>query len=178
MASPLFTLTPAIKGIAANAIDTLINQLGKPCRLVYPPVMVACPQGCQVVVGAKQMTDIWRTGGSVKPGNLSTCSVCGGTGQMAQSQSETITLLCNFDVKPWKTISIPDNVDFRSPGGLCITKGFLTDMPKVKRCIEAVLATNVEPYVRYTYRLHGEPMDTSNIVQGRYFSAIWLRAGA
>lgn len=177
MTTPLFKLTPAILGIASNAIDTLINELGKPCRLNYPPILKPCPQGCPLPAGARQATDIWRTGGSVRPGNLSTCAVCGGTGQVAESQTETITLLCNFDVKPWNNMDLPEEVSFRNPAGLCITKGFITDLPKVKRCLNAVLATNVEPYMRCTYKLHGEPIDNSNIVQGRYMSCLWIRSG-
>lgn len=173
----LFTLSAGVLAVTSNAIDSLIHQLGKPCRLVYPPVMQPCPQGCPLPVGKSQATDIWRTGGTARPGNISTCAVCGGAGQMAVTQTETITLLCNFMVKPWNGLDLPQGVDFRVPGGLCQTKGFITDLPKLKRCIEAVLATNVEPYVRYTYRLHGEPLDTSNIVQGRYCQALWIRAG-
>lgn len=177
MATPLFQLSAAVLGITSNAIDSLIAQLGKPCRLIYPPIMEPCPQGCPVPVGTKQATDIWRTGTSVRPGNVNICSLCGGNGQMAVPQTETITLLCNFDVKPWDNFDVPAQTDFRRPAGLCITKGFITDLPKVKRAINAVLATNVEPYLRYSYQLHGEPIDNSNIVQGRYMSCLWIRRG-
>ena len=176
MTVPLFDIS-GIQQIAADAFDTLILQFGKPCRLIYPAMMVPCPQGCPTPVGAKQATDVWRTGGMTKPGNISTCAVCGGTGQITKEQTEEITLLCDFDVKPWNRLQVPQEVDFRVPGGFCQTKGFLTDMPKVLRCQSAVLNTKAEPYLRYTYKLLSEPIENYKIVQGRYFQALWQRAG-
>jgi hypothetical protein len=179
MAVPLFTLD-SIKPIAQDAIDTLILQLGKPCRLIYPPVLKACPQGCPLPAGGKQATDVWRTGGSVRPGNLSVCPLCGGSGQLATEASEVITLLCNFNPKEWflnNQIGQDTNLAVRVPDGHCLTKGFLTDLPKIQRCTSAVLAMNVEPYIRYNYQLDSEPLDTSNILQGRYFQAMWKRSG-
>ena len=180
MSVPLFNLSPIIP-IAADAIDTLILQLGKPCKLIYPPILKACPQGCPLPVGAKQATDVWRTGATSRPGNQSVCPLCGGSGQVSTEASETITLLCNFNPKEWflsNKIGPSTNIDLRIPDGYCLTKGFLTDAPKVARATEAILATNVEAYFRYRYQLDSEPLDTSNIVQKRYFTALWKRKGA
>lgn len=179
MAVPLFQLTPAIKQIASDAIDTLILQLGKPCRLIYPPAQIPCGNCIFDVIG-KKSSNRWRTGGpSFFPPNT-ICPVCNGVGTRATENSETITMLLDFDIKNWLLpgqFGLDTELLLRVPNGMCRSKGFLTDMPKVMRATDAILATNDEAFLRLKYQLVGEPLDTSNIVQGRYFYAYWRRSG-
>jgi hypothetical protein len=40
-----------------------------------------------------------------------------------------------------------------------------------------IMDTPVEGIRQYIYELHGEPIFPGNIIQGRYFFAIWKRIG-
>ena len=41
-----------------------------------------------------------------------------------------------------------------------------------------IMQISLEPMIRYTYELAGEPIDQGNIVQNRYWVAVWNRIGA
>jgi len=61
------------------------------------------------------------------------------------------------------------------PTGYLETKGYMRDMPKIVKAIEMILAINIQAYRNYRFVLDSEPIDSSNIVQGRYFIARWKR---
>lgn len=179
MSVPLFTLDNDIKSVSQDAFDTLILQLGKPCRLNYPPTQNYCPN-CVFDTAAGKSSGSYLQGGPTPFPNGTICPACGGKGYLAVSQSGIITMLCNFKPSVWQLQAIfgpKTPVNLRVPNGLCLTKGFLTDVPKVVKCQDAVLATNVEPYLRYRFQLASEPVDNNSIVQARYFDCLWERKG-
>lgn len=172
---PLFSITNVVP-TAQAAIDTIIQILGKPCRLVYPPLTVAC-NNCGFDSIGKRSTGTYIEGGPQPFPRGQNCPLCGGKYWIEQQQTDSITMLISFNPKEWASagLSIPESVNIRVPGGSAMSKGFLTDLPKIRRAKEVFLATNVEAYTRLRYTLAGEPLDVSNIVQGRYFVAFWNR---
>lgn len=175
MTVPLFDLSNVIP-VAQDAIDTIILALGRPCRLIYPPLTKQCPN-CNWDTAAKRSSGVYAEGGPMPFNRGQNCPICNTKGVIETEQTDTITLLCNFTPKDWNAMGLPAELQVRVPGAAALTKGFLTDLPKIKRCREAVLATNIEAYTRLRFQLAGDPLDVSNIVQGRYFIALWKRAG-
>jgi hypothetical protein len=171
----LFTLDEGTKQVVQDALDDLITEFGKRCRVVYPPRWAACANCVSDPVG-KKSANRWRTGGPLPFPSGSVCPLCNGAGgHHAEELSEEVLLLCAWEPKNfWYPAP---GLDVRVPGGALQTKGFLSDMPKITRCDHLVFQLPVEPYAHYRYRLVGEPGDRSNIIQNRYFIANWQRAG-
>ena len=165
----VFTLTQDIKNIAQAAIDDLINQLGKTCRLYYPPNKVACAN-CKLDPRGNKSSNIWINGGPI-PFNNTVCPMCEGKFFTFQEVTEVITLLCTWNTQPYLQMQPHIQV----PDGVLMTKGFIEDMPKVMRCQYMMVETAIEPMVHYRYKLAGEPIDPGNIVQGQFFQAMWKR---
>jgi hypothetical protein len=168
----IFELSDDIRQIAEDAISDLIDQLGKDCRLVYPPSMRNCDNCTPDTIGRKS-TNRYRDGGPM-PFSVGTCPMCNGTSKVATENSEVIRLLCDWSPSQY-TIAKPGNI--RIPDGYVETKGYVKDLPKVKKCQEMILQTDIEPYCRYKYTLAGEPVDSGNIVQGKFFVCLWRRSG-
>ncbi len=79
----LFTITDDIRAIGSNAIDDLIDQLGKDCRLVYPPTLVPCSDCAADPIGDKP-ANAWVTGGAFSPPDGTVCAMCGGSQYRAE----------------------------------------------------------------------------------------------
>lgn len=168
----IFTLTNDIKQIASDAIDDLIDQLGKQCRLVYSGIKTDCPN-CIFDPQSKKSTGIYKAGGPRPFPNRTICPVCRGAGQIDTTSTEVVTLLCNWN--PRDFYIFPINIE--QPHSMVQTKGYIKDLPKILRARKMVLEIPIEPYTRYTFDLISEPIDPGNIIQGRYFVAIWKRSG-
>jgi hypothetical protein len=167
----LFSLG-AVKPTVRQALDDLITELGKACRLVYPPRWVPCGDCIFDAVGNKS-SNIWRTGGPVPFGAGTTCPLCNGAGKSSQEVSEVVTMLCAWDPRDFY-VPVP-RLDLRVPNGFIQTKGYLTDAPKMSRADHAIFELPLENSLRQTFKLAGEPVDVSNIIQGRYCVATWKR---
>ena len=169
MAGRVFTVDNAIRTLAYNAFADLIDQLGKPCELVYPPKMEACANCLPDPIG-KKSSNRYRNGGPYPFPMGSICPVCGGEGYRAIEISDTVTLLINEDPKSFQSFG---NVDI--PQGTVQTKGFIANLPKVLKCAYLIKDINIKPYIEYRYKLAGEPLVPANIAPGKIFVANWTR---
>lgn len=168
----IFTLTADIKAIASDAIDDLIDQLGKQCRLIYSAVKTDCPN-CLLDVQSNKSTGLYKSGGPRPFPARGICPVCRGAGKIDSTSTDSVTMLCTWN--PRDFYKYVGNVEL--PHSFVQTKGYMKDLPKILRARRMVLEVPIEPYIRYTFELSGEPIDPGNIIQGRYFLALWKRMG-
>lgn len=177
-------ITRQIRDTAAEALDALMKPkeeggLGKRCRLIFDPRKTRCPN-CTWDSANRRSAHHHRAGGPQPFPDGSLCPVCGGKGTLDTAVTEDVVLLCNWNPRTWVALPglNPANVNVEVPGGMVQTKGFLKDLPKVLQARKMVVQSEVEQVTRFTYALDGEPIDPGNIIQARYFIAMWKRAGA
>lgn len=165
----IFTLTDDIKSTIASALDDLISELGKDCRLVYPPRMTSCVNCVWDPVG-KKSSNYYLHGGPVPFSNTS-CPMCNGVGKRAEEVSDVVKFLCAIEPKHFfKPVK---HLDIQLPYSIIQTKGFLSDMPRVRRASHMVFQVAIEGLLNKRFRLLDDPVDVSNIIQNRYFVATW-----
>jgi hypothetical protein len=181
MANPL--ITAAIRQTAEAALDSLMapaeaGGLGKHCTLAFPPVRVRCPN-CGWDNANRRSNSRYKSGGPQPFPVGGLCPVCNGKGSIDTPVTQDIVLLCNWNPKEWVRLPNfdPSNVNIQIPGGMLQTKGFLADVPRILQSRKLLVETAIQGIVNYTYELDGEPVDSGNIIQGRYFYAMWKRAG-
>lgn len=164
----LFTITNDIRQIATAAFSDLIVELGKNCKLVYPPTFTEC-ENCYF----DSMTG--RSNGQYKGGPTpftdGICPVCMGVGGYHTENSETIRLLVRKTIKP-STVEIPN---VRVHNGQLQTRGYLADFPKVMRAEYMLCQLSTENLIEEKYKLLGTPTDKGNIVQNQFFIVTWER---
>lgn len=172
----IFEITSAIRRIAADAIDDLIDQLGKDVKLVYPPIPVPCT--CANDTIGKKGPGIWSVGGPAPKtwAGQTNCPLCNGEGKQYEESSDTIKLLCNFDLKTFENLKGID-VRLRQSGSLVQTKGYIDDLPKVLKSQYAIFQTSISNVQQYRFELASDPTDVNNIVPNRYFMCVWKRIG-
>lgn len=168
----IFTITDEIRTIASNAIDDLIDQLGKDCRLLYPSVKIDCPN-CIFDPTTNRSSGRYQTDGPRPFSQGTICPVCRGNGLLDSEHTETIRMLCTWNPKEFTLLA----GNIQVPYSMVQTKGYLTDLPKILQSRKMTLELPIEPYIRYNFDLWGEPIDQGNIIQGRYFVAVWKRSG-
>lgn len=168
----LFTLDTATKAVIQQGLDDLITELGKDCLIVYPPLRVNCVNCVKDPIGNKS-SNVWKTGGPLPFPNGGICPMCNGSFTVAKENSETLHLLCAWE--PRNFFYPIRNLDLKVPFGTIQTKGYMSDLPKIKRANYLVFELPIVPIIRQTYVLSGEPGDQSNIIQNRYFVATWER---
>lgn len=162
----IFTLDSSIKSVTAQAITDLINELGKNCRLIYPPKKIPCLCGADPV-GFKPF--FYGQHGGPQPPQSSPCEFCGGSGLRLDSQTENITMLCEIMTKQYKQAA----PTIQRVDGTLRCKTFMYNLPKILRCTEMVFETAIEGYMHMKFKLAGQPVDESNIIQGQFCVSLW-----
>lgn len=166
----IFTLEEATLKIVRDALDDLITEFGKNCRLVYPPKSIDC-QNCSIALVGSLQVNRWKTGGPSPFPNGAPCPICNGRGKIEQEVSEILELLCTYEPKGF--LRPVEGVNIRLKNATLRTKCFLTDAPKLKRCDHIIYQVDTEGIVRNKFRLASDPVDVSSIVKGRYAVAYW-----
>lgn len=166
----IFELDAETLQIYSDALDDMFDLRAKNCRLIYKPKMENCSNCVADPIG-KKSSNRYLHGGPIPFPNGSICPLCNGTSKKAIAQEENIRLAIEWSparfVKPLPNLVIPD--------GSIQTKGYVSDIPKIKRSIEMVAQTPMEPYIRYKFKLLGEPVDIFNILQNKFFYCLWER---
>lgn len=174
----IFQLDSDTKQVIQDALDDLLvnnanGGLGKTCLVVYPSRYVACVN-CVLDPIGKKSANRPRTGAPIPFTAGQSCPMCSGQGQKAVEDSEQLTLKCNWE--PRKFISpAKGNIDIRIPYSVVEVKGYMADLPKLLKADHLVVNLPIAPFLRQKFRLVGEPGDPSNIIQGRYFVALFER---
>ncbi len=75
----------------------------------------------------------------------------------------------------WTTKEFVDlGLKIETPNTMAQTKGYLTDLPKIKKANEILLNSNMNPYVRWRFKKLGEAIP-QGFRQNRYFIQAWER---
>ncbi len=178
----IFEITPGIRELARMALDDMVDQLGKPCRLYHAPSLTPCPNCLVAVLGNGQRgksSGRYKQGGPTAFPFGSKCPVCNGEGSISGAEvTEVVTMLTEMaPAKFWvDKLRWMKDESAQLPGGLIQTKFYARDLPKVLKAREMVVTT-LEALQRYRYILAGEPISPGNIVQDRYIICTWRRAG-
>lgn len=170
----IFDITDEIRNIAGDAITDLIDQLGKTCSLIYPPTYESCGNCLFDSIGNKS-SNHWRNGGPLPFPNGSMCPYCSGVGQHARELTKDIVVLITAPPKEFLK-NLPSNLHV--PDGIIMTKGKIADLPDVLQSRKMISQKNIQNIMKMTYELFGEPIDTNNIAQGKFWSAYWRRVGS
>lgn len=163
----LFTLTQPIIDIAQSAINSLINSLGKNCRLIYPPT----PTTCSCTLNPLSQSVFGPTGGPVPASIAVDCHMCGGTGFRLERATEDIKMLCTLDPKEF--VKFAGNTKLANAD--LQTKTYIRFWPKIKMCQEMIVQTPLMPYSNMVFKLASDVLDVGNICQGMYCVAFWSR---
>lgn len=155
-----------------SCFDDLLDPtvFGKLCRLTFPPIFETCVN----CVG-----NVWRSGGPM-PFQQGVCPQCGGAGQRATENTADIYMSVSFggalgiNNRVWSNLNREGT---RLPETLIQTRGFATDLMRVRQCDSMTLIEPGHPMMSWRFTLTNEPFDYFSITQARYFIAFWKRAG-
>ena len=168
MAVPLFSIKndKQITGLVQDGIDTMIQELGKPCKIVMAGAGGPCPN-C-VYDGGLQKSSGAYNGTGPKPFARPPCPVCRGTGEdPAKAEEYAIrTFGIRRDLKP-NEIILPPSVT--RPVAIARIKGFVEDIPLLARMKYIVLDHENADYMAERYEKLSEPSPSGNLVPGRWF---------
>lgn len=164
-------ITDDLLGIFQDGIDQTITSFGQPVKLIYPPTKTTCSVCSGDSIGKKPSSFV-QSGGSVP--NFVTgggvCSACGGTGIKETSATETITLKIYWNSKEF----IKMGVKIDLPDTAVQTVGYMIDLPKVKKAMEAIMVSDLDHYVEWKFRRIGDAVPYG-FKQERYFIQFWDR---
>lgn len=168
MAVPLFSIKSdqQITGLVRDGIDTMIQELGKPCKIVMEGVAAACPN-C-VYDGGLQKSSGAYNGTGPKPFSRPPCPVCKGSGVDPTTAEETAirTFGIRRDVKPNEVVVPPSAT---VPTTIARIKGFVEDIPLLLRMKYIILDYENAAYMGERYAKLSDPSPSGNLVAGRWF---------
>jgi hypothetical protein len=161
----LITITQKLKNIMESGSDDLIDQTGFSCKLYYPPRMESCVN-CVVDPIGRKSSNKYLHGGPIPFPFGGICPLCNGAGFHATETYDTITMKC-FE-NPTQFIKI---AGITHPDAKLLTKGYVTDLPKVLKS-DYMIKGGTE-YVEFRYSKIGPPIINHKLVQNRYFFMLW-----
>ena len=174
----MFEISDEQKAAFKEAFDDILGAslFGKTCKIVYQPKLIDCQ--CSNLVTQPNGSH-WLHGGPLRIDQQG-CSMCGGSGKVAQEYSENIVMSVNW--KPvgstnYDILYSASQANIKIPYNIIVTRGFIVDLPKVKRCIQMQIQLPLAAYGLGRYTLRGEPGDSFNAIQDKYFLAVWDRIG-
>ncbi len=169
----IFTLTSDMVQTIQDATDDLINQLGKLCRLIYPPNVSDCPNCIFDDTTGRSSNRYNGTGPQPFPDGT-ICPVCNGTGHVSTQVTKDITLLCDWEPKGLYLIAEGNII---TPNSYLETTGYMSDVSDIMQAGKMLMELPIVPVISATFDLFSDPVDENAIIQGRYFSCIWKRTG-
>lgn len=170
-----FSLDAATRTVITGALDDVLTEFSKPCRLVYPPLWQSCANCVFDPVG-KKSANRWKHGGPIPFSAGSICSVCSGAGGHHAAE-ETEEVMVKIEWEP-KRFWVPfPGVDLRAPYSVCQMKCFAHVVAKLMRAEYVVVQTPIEPILRTKMKMVGAPVSPGNIIQNRYFIATYESRG-
>ncbi len=167
----LFSLDEATRATITQALDDIISEFGKQCRLVYLPRWQHCDNCVFDPIGQKS-ANRFRTGGPLPFPNGTTCPLCNGTGGHRSGEASEVVQL-KVEWEPRKFWYPVPGLDIRVNHSVCQSKGLVDVLPKVQQCDHMVVQLPIQGTIEARFRLLGQPIMPGNIIQGRYFVATW-----
>lgn len=167
-------ISPKMKQIHKDMIQAVIEDTGctVPCRLIYGITRYnECPNCYYDSIGQRS-TGRYKPGGPVPFQYGAKCSVCNGLGRIPVEETENLYLCVNWDYRTW--INVDLNV--HSPAGRVQTFCDAELTPKIKRCKEAIFATDVEKYAKHRFQRDSEP-EPCGFGNDAFISTLWKRIG-
>jgi hypothetical protein len=183
--SRLFTITPDIRKIGEQAINDLIDNLGRQCKVIYESETAQVCNNC-FFDSANQRSTGKYNGTGPRAFASGKCPVCRGTGYLPNTteSSDTLTLLIDWQPKEWAIIDRMVTLQGAPPAGgkigkgnMVMVKGYIADMPKVIQAKYIILDYPNAQYENNRFILWGEPVVQGNIIQTKYFNAYMTRMG-
>lgn len=152
--------------------DSFIDDLGKECKLIYPPKDSECPN-CYYSREEQHSTNIYKTNGPYPFDNYTTCPMCAGIGRSQELVTETVKL--RVYTTPKDFIDVGANILFED--GLCQIIGYMADLPKIERAIEIVIFNDLSDIKEWKFQPSTAPMPWGLGSKPRYFIMYCKRNG-
>lgn len=137
--------------------------IGRSCTIVYPPKRTTC-SNCTVRTVGSTSTNVYKHGGPA-PFQFGNCPLCGGNGYSESEVTDTIRLRIYWNRAEWIRVAGSVNI----PDSDIMIIGYMTDLPKLKRATEILLAKD-QKEAEYRTTLMGKPVPWG-FGRNRYFVA-------
>lgn len=168
MAVPLFQITSdtEITGLVRDGIDTMIEELGRPCKIYIEGIKQQCPN-CNFDQIQGRSSGIYN-GTGPKPFSSPPCPVCKGTGYDPTTNYQTVI----------KTFSIKRNLKQQElvaagitdiPQDVIRIKGYVSDVPPLLQMKYMIIDYLNTDFIEEKCVKLSNPSPTGSIVPGRYF---------
>lgn len=161
-----------LKEIYNDGETEMWRGLGKPCTLIYPATKTVCTTCTTTLIGG-------FAGNVLQPGLgvpvfAGVCTNCGGQGFHDVIVTDTITMQINVDAKSF--IAPFQRIIIEAPQDFIETKARLEDLPKIMKCSEAILNTELSGYKEYRCTRASEAVQ-SGMFQNKFCHILWRRVG-
>lgn len=166
----VFEITAAMRTLARQSFDDLMDQLGKPFVVVYPAGRTTCPN-CRLGPDGRS-AGVYLPGGPTPFPDYGVCPVCFGDGVTGAEVTEAVTMSVAENPAEWWVPFPPAQV----AAGMIQTKCYQTDLTKLLRARRIRRGGNLAGHTPLEYELAGPPADTNSVVPDRYAVLTWKRA--
>ena len=156
-----------------EAADLFIDNdnIGRSCKVVYPPKAVECSNCTTSMIGASS-TSVYKHGGPA-PFNFGPCPVCGGNSIAQEESTDTILLRIYWTKKDMARISAYSKISGVSvPDSVVMAIGYMSDIKKIKQAAE-ILLIDEQTQEEFRFKLESEPYP-HGFGKNRYF-AVYLK---
>ncbi len=142
--------------------DSLIDDLGKVCKLLFPYKKLECPN-CFLDRRTGRSNGIYKSGGPVEFTNFTLCPWCNGEGRLEERIEKDITLRLYWEPRDWI-----GGIPLENPAGLVQTIGYMSDLNDMEQAEKILVNSALEDTKRWECERAGEPQP-HGFRNNRYF---------
>ncbi len=148
--------------------DSLIDDLGKVCTILYPYKDVECPN-CFLDPRTKRSNSIFKSSGPKPFTNFTQCPWCYGEGHLETRAEGSVTLRLYWDPKDWV-----GGITVENPTGVVQSIGYMSDLNDVEQADKILLNDSQAGIKRWECERMGEAQPWG-FRANRYFIQMWER---
>lgn len=164
--SPLFNST--FKQQYNYAIDSLIENFSRTCRIVYTRTkFIACTDCVTSSIGLKGPSPFVNGGNG---SHIGLCGTCNGAKKISVPVTEDVELIVIWDHTKFDYLT----KQVQYPEGVVLTVCHISLIQKLKDADYIIFNTDIETYGTHKFRREGEP-SPGGLGDDRYIITVWKK---
>lgn len=158
----------SFKKLYNQAIDSLLDNFSRTCRIVYPRTkFIVCTDCPTTSIGLRGPSPFAKGGNG---SHVGLCPTCNGSKKVSVPVTEDVELIVIWEYNKFDYLT----KQVQYPEGAVLTVSYIADVQKLKDADYIIFNTDIEGLGTHKFRREGEP-SPAGLGDDRYVITVWTK---